>query len=99
MTQLQISHKPPQYWEKKHGRTANLTGTVVNNFEITGYVGSDWKTSQCVRFKHIPCGSTGTVLAREAKFRLGKRKCATCKKAAQSTLTPKAYASDHNHTT
>jgi len=81
--QLRVSHNPPQYWEKKHGRTKNLTGTVVNNFEVTGYVGNDWRTSEYARFKHLPCGATGTVLTGEAVRILGKRKCSTCKKAGR----------------
>lgn len=81
--QLRVSHNPPEFWEKKHGRTANMTGVVVNNFEITGYVGDNWRTSLYAKFKHIPCGTEGSVLAREAKCRLENRKCSTCKKAGR----------------
>lgn len=82
MTELRISHKPPEFWSKCHGRKTDLTGAVVNEFEITGYVGHDWRTSQYAKFRHLPCGAEGTVLAGEARFRLGKRKC-QCRKAGK----------------
>lgn len=98
MPELHVNHKRQAPWAKYNARTTNLTGVVVNEFEITGYVGIHWETSMYATFKHVPCGATGTVLVREAKFRLGQRKC-KCGKATQSSLTPAAYASCHNNTT
>lgn len=82
MLEPRENHTPAEFWTKRRARTTNLTGVVVNEFEVTGYVGNDWRTSQYAKFKHRPCGAEGTVLAGEARFRLGKRKC-KCRKAGK----------------
>lgn len=82
-TQPNVTHKRQAPWAKYNARKTNLTGVVVNDFEITGYVGDNWRTSLYAKFKHIPCGTEGSVLAREAKYRLENRKCSTCKKAGR----------------